>query len=104
MLNEVSLHVLEVSCTPLESLGNYSLFQHINKTITYSDVYNWDMVTLKDKEMFSLRVTKVGPAGEYTTFVNCTKYCFMLSAGMEMNCSTTTNVSYAFGHIKLPAR
>lgn len=101
MLNEVSLHVLEVSCTPLESLGNYSLFQPISKTTTYSDVYNWGpMVTLKDREMFSLGVTKIGPAGECTTFVSCTKICFTLSAGVEMNCSTNTNV---FGHIKLPA-
>ena len=35
-------------------------------------------------------------------FSNCTKNCFMLSAHKEMNCNATTNVSYAFSHIKLP--
>ena len=27
----------------------------------------------------------------------------MLSIDVEMNCNTTTNVSYAFGYVKLPA-
>lgn len=47
-------------CTPLGSLQNYSLFQHINKSTTYSDIYYWGPVTtLKVREMFSLKVTNV---------------------------------------------
>ena len=52
--------------------------------------------------MFSLKVTNVAPAGECATFVNGAKNCFMLSADVEMNCNTPTNVSYTFGHVALP--
>ena len=53
--------------------------------------------------MFSLKIAIVATARECATFVSCTKNCFMLSADMEMNCITTTNVSYASSHMKLPA-
>ena len=47
-------------CTPLESLRNYTVFKHIKKKMTYSDIYNWGpVVTKKDREMFSLKVTNV---------------------------------------------
>ena len=50
-------------CAPLESLRNYTLFKYINKSISYSDIYNWGhTVTLKDREIFSLKVTNVAPA------------------------------------------
>ena len=52
--------------------------------------------------MFSLKITNVVPAREYTTSVNCTKNCSVLSAGVKMNCTTTTDVSYAYAHVKLP--
>ena len=91
-------------CTPLESLRNYTLFKYINKSISYTDIYNWGhTVTLKDREIFSLKVTNVPPAGECVTFVNCAQNCFMVSADTKMNCSTITSVSYASGHVKLPA-
>ena len=69
-------------CTPLESLWNYVLFRHINKKITYSDIYSWERVLiLKDREMFSLEVTKVAPAGECATFsiVLKTVLCFTIA-------------------------
>ena len=62
------------------------------------------MVTLKDRETFSLKVANVAPARECATFVNCTKNCSVLSAGVKMNFTTTTSVSYAFAYVKLPAR
>ena len=90
-------------CTPLESLRNYTVFEHIKKKITYSDIYNWGpVVTIYGREMFSLKITNVVPAREYTTSVNCTKNCSVLSAGVKMNCTTTTDVSYAYAHVKLP--
>ncbi|KAF6081840.1 hypothetical protein HJG60_008846 [Phyllostomus discolor] len=52
--------------------------------------------------MFSLKVANVAPARECVIFVNCTKNCLVLSAGVKMNCITTTNVSYAYAHVKLP--
>ena len=52
--------------------------------------------------MFSLKVADVAPATECTTFVNCTKDCLVLSAGVKVNCTTTTDVSYAYAHVKLP--
>ena len=60
------------------------------------------MVTIKDREMFSLKVTNVAPARECATFVNCAKNCLVLSAGVKMNHTSTTDVSYAHAHIKLP--
>ena len=72
MWNELSFtSCLTGVCTPLESL---TLFQHINKKMTYSDIYNWaTVVTLKDREMFSLKLANVAPAGECATSVNCAK-------------------------------
>lgn len=62
-------------CTALGSLQNYSVFQHINKTITYFDIYYWGpMVTLKVREMFSLKVTNVGPGGECVTSFHLFQY------------------------------
>ncbi|XP_045677565.1 syncytin-B-like [Phyllostomus hastatus] len=91
-------------CAPLESLRNYTLFKYINKTITYADIYNFGpSVNLKDREMFSIKVTQVAPAGECANFVNCTKNCFVLSADVKMDCNTTTDISYAHAHVKLPA-
>ena len=50
-------------CTPLERLRNYTVFKSIEKKMTYSDIYNWGLVvTIKDREMFSLKVTNVAPA------------------------------------------
>ena len=61
-------------CTPLESLRHYTIFEHMEKKMTYSDIYNWGpVVTMKDREMFSLEVANVAPATECATFVNCTK-------------------------------
>ena len=58
----------------MESLRNYTAFEHIEKRMTYSDIYNWGpVVTIKDREMFSLKVANVAPARECATFVNCTK-------------------------------
>ena len=40
-------------CAPLESLRNYTVFEHIEKKITYSDIYNWrPVVTKKDRKYF----------------------------------------------------
>ena len=67
-------------CTSLYSLWIHTLLQHIKKTII-SDIYIWEpVVTLKDREMFSLKVTYVVPVGKCTTFVKCTKNGFMLLA------------------------
>ena len=52
--------------------------------------------------MFSLKVADVAPARECATFVNCTKDCLVLSAGMKVNCTTTTDVSHTYAHVKLP--
>ena len=47
-------------CTPLESLRNQTVFKHIEKKMIYFDIYNWgSLVTLKDREMFSLKATDV---------------------------------------------
>ncbi|KAF6078426.1 hypothetical protein HJG60_009254 [Phyllostomus discolor] len=47
-------------CAPLESLRHYTVFDDIEKKITYSDIYNWGpVVTIKDREMFSLKATNV---------------------------------------------
>ena len=102
MWNELSFtSCLTGVCTPLESL---TLFQHINKKMTYSDIYNWaTVVTLKDREMFSLKLANVAPAGECATSVNCAKNCFVLSADVETDCNTSTSVSHAFGGVELPA-
>ena len=60
-------------CTPLERLRNYTVFEHIKK-MTYSDIYNWGpVVTIKDREMFSFKISNVAPARVCATFVNCTK-------------------------------
>ena len=66
-------------CTPLESLWNCTLLQHINRKRTYTDVYNWQpVVTPKDREIFSLKVTYVTPPREWATSVNCAKNYFVL--------------------------
>ena len=85
------------------NLRNYTVFEHIEKKMTYSDIYNWGpVVAIKDREMFSLKVANVAPARECVTFVNCTKDCLVLSAGVKVNCTTTTDVSHAYAHVKLP--
>ena len=84
----------------LESLQNYTVFENINKEMTYSDIYNWGPVAnVKDREMFSLKVANVAPAREWATFVNCTKNRFVLSADVKMNCTTTTNVSNCLQYV-----
>ena len=66
-------------CTSPRSLGNYTLFKHISKGITYPDIYNWEpLVTLKDREMLLLKVPSVAPAGECAPFVNSAKNCYVL--------------------------
>ena len=50
------------------------------------------MVTLKDREIFSLKIVNIAPAGECAKFVTCTLNCFVLSADVEINCNTTTNI------------
>ena len=90
-------------CTPLESLRNYTVFEHIEKKMTYSDIYNWaPVVTIKDKETFSLKVGIVAPARGCVTFANCTKNRLVLSADVKMNHTTTTDVSHAYAHVKRP--
>ena len=90
-------------CTPLESLRNYTVFEHIGKKMTYSDIYNWaPVVTIKDREMLSLKVGIVAPARGCVTFANCTKNRLVLSADVKMNRTTTTDVSHAHAHVKRP--
>ena len=51
--------------------------------MTYSDIYNWGLVvTIKNREMFSLKVATVPQLEENATFVNCTKNCFVALAGV----------------------
>ena len=79
------------------------MFEHIYKKLTYSDIYNWGrVVTLKGREMFSLKVANVALANECAAFVNSTKKCSLLSADVKVNHTTTINVHYAFAHTKLP--
>ena len=79
------------------------MFEHIEKKVISSDIYNLGpVVTIKDREMFSLKVANVAPARECATFVNCSKNCLVLSAGVKMNCTTTTDISYAYAHVNLP--
>ena len=67
-------------CTPLESLRNYTVFKHIDKKMTYCEIYHWrPVVTIKDRKMFSLKIANVAPARECATFVNCTKTVLLCS-------------------------
>ena len=71
--------------------------------MTYSDIYNWaPVVTIKDREMLSLKVGIVAPARGCVTFANCTKNRLVLSADVKMNRTTTTDVSHAHAHVKRP--
>ena len=65
-------------CTPLESLGNYTVFERIKNKMTYSDIYHWGpVVTIKDREMFSLKVANRTPARE----------CANLSTVLKLFCA-----------------
>ena len=78
-LGWTNFHYMSYRCfySPGKPLKLY--FKHINKKITYSNIYNWELVViLKDTEMFSLKVTNVAPPGELATFVNCAKNCSVL--------------------------
>ena len=52
--------------------------------------------------MFLLKVGNVAPARGCVTFANCTKNRLVLSADVKMNCTTTTDVSHAYAHVKRP--
>ncbi|XP_074172436.1 uncharacterized protein LOC141567811 [Rhinolophus sinicus] len=91
-------------CTPLETIRNHTMFQSIDKRISYSDIYHWGpVVTREDRAMFSLKVSAVTPVEDCVMFTGCTHSCFVLTADADLNCSSTTSVSYANGHVKLPA-
>lgn len=91
-------------CTPLETIRNSTIFQFIDKPISYSDIYSWGpTVTKKDRAMFSLKVSAVTPAEECVTFTGCANSCFVVTDDKDLNCSSPTSVSSAIGHVKLPA-
>lgn len=91
-------------CTPLSHVRIYTIFQYINKPISYSDIYNWGPITTKkDRSMFSLQVRTITPVDRCVLFTSFPNQCFNLSTCNSLNCSSATSVIYANTHVKLPA-
>lgn len=53
--------------------------------------------------MFSLKVSAVTTAEQRVTITGFTKSCFVVIADKDLNCGSTTSMSYANEHVTLPA-
>lgn len=102
-VEEVSAACLMGVGAHLEDLRSYTLFQNINKPMTFSDIYNWgSVVTKREMGMFTLKLAGISSPKGCVVFSGCRRDCVDLTESTLMRCDSFSPVLYGVGHLKLP--